>query len=239
MGFLSIDSPIMRFLGKIADLMIVNVLTIICSIPIFTIGPALTAAHYVCLKIVRKEEGYVIKNYFKAFKENFKQATVIWLILLAIMLILVGDYYIMTKSGLEFHRAFKIVIIVAAVLVVFMTLIVFPIQAKFANPVKTTLKNAFLLAVAQIPKMVIMAILYVTPVCIAAFYYQIIPLLMVLGLSLPMYLSAMMYNKIFLKLEGNIQKAKEEEEGPEEEDPDRIFSDELDEKLIEEYMDPK
>jgi len=87
MGFLSIDSPIMRFLGKIADLMIVNVLTIICSIPIFTIGPALTAAHYVCLKIVRKEEGYVIKNYFKAFKENFKQATVIWLILLAIIII--------------------------------------------------------------------------------------------------------------------------------------------------------
>ena len=84
MKFLNIDSPFMQFMNKVADLMILNLLTIVCMIPIITTGAALTAMHYQVLKIVRDEECYIVKGYFKAFRENFKQSTAIWLIMLVI-----------------------------------------------------------------------------------------------------------------------------------------------------------
>ena len=71
MKFLSLDSPLMRFLGKMADLMILNLLVIFCSIPIITMGASLTAMHYVALKIVRNEEAYITKDFFKSFKCTF------------------------------------------------------------------------------------------------------------------------------------------------------------------------
>lgn len=241
MKIFNLDSPLMQFLGKVADLMIINIITLICCIPIITIGPALTAAHYVCLKMVRKEDCYIVRSYFKSFKENFKQATLIWLILLAAILILVGDYYIITKSGLEFHNVLKIAIIVVGIVLLLVTLMVFPTLAKFDNTIKATLKNAFLMAILQLPKMVLMAVLYVAPLFIAAFFYQAVPVVMMLGISVPVFLSAMLYNKFFQKIEDNILAAQEEAEGPkeEEDDPDRIFSDKLDEALVAQNMDPK
>jgi len=100
----------MQGLGKVADLMILNILAMICCIPIFTTGAALTALHYMSLKIVRGEECYIVKGFFKSFKQNFKQATVIWLILLVAIFILVGDFYIMQNSGINFHVALKVMV---------------------------------------------------------------------------------------------------------------------------------
>lgn len=241
MKIFNLDSPLMTFLSKVADLMIINVLTIICCIPIITIGPALTAAHYVCLKMVRKEECYIVRNYFKSFKQNFKQATIIWLIILVALLILGGDYYIIAKSGLEFHKVLRIAIIVVGIVLFLIMMMVFPTLAKFDNTIKATLKNAFFMALLQLPKVAIMAVLYVAPIFIAGFFYQSIPVVLMLGISVPIFLSAMLYNKFFQKIEDNILAAQEEAEGPkeEEEDPDRIFSDKLDEALIAENMDPK
>ena len=80
MKFLNLDSPLMRALSKMADLMWLNILTILCCIPIVTAGASFTAMHFVLLKIVRDEEGYITKDFFRSFKENFGQATVIWIL---------------------------------------------------------------------------------------------------------------------------------------------------------------
>ena len=82
-GLFNYDNPVWRFIGKLGDLIILNVLWIVCSIPIFTIGASTTAVYYVTLKMVRDEEDSTIKSFFRSFKSNFKQATAIWLILLA------------------------------------------------------------------------------------------------------------------------------------------------------------
>lgn len=75
MSFFNLDSPVMRFLTKVADLIILNILFLICCIPIVTIGAASTALYTVTMKSVRDEESYVIRSYFKAFKDNFKIGT--------------------------------------------------------------------------------------------------------------------------------------------------------------------
>ena len=95
-----LDSPLMNFLNKVADIMILNFFVILGCIPILTAGASLTAGYYVAFKMVKNEESYITKGYFKAFKENFKQSTIMWLIMLVVALVLFFDYRIMTQSGI-------------------------------------------------------------------------------------------------------------------------------------------
>ena len=93
------DSPLMRILNKFADLMWLNILTLICCIPIVTIGPALSAAHYVELKMYRNEEGYITRDFFKAFKVNFKQGFILGVINLLLLTIFVTDIFLMNENS--------------------------------------------------------------------------------------------------------------------------------------------
>ncbi len=111
MKIFDLDSPLMNVLNKMADLMWLNILTLICCIPVITAGAALTSMHYVALKIVREELYY--KKLFKSFKTNFRQATLIWLLLMLVAAILGGDYYIITKSGMQFSSVLVVLIMAA------------------------------------------------------------------------------------------------------------------------------
>ena len=77
--FLSYESPLMVTLGKVADLVVLNLVTILFCIPILTVGPALTACYYAALKL-KRGEGYPIKNFWKSFKENFWQSMLIFVV---------------------------------------------------------------------------------------------------------------------------------------------------------------
>lgn len=145
MKIFDLDSPLMNVLNKMADLMWLNILTLICCIPIITAGAAFTSMHYVALKIVRNEESYITRSFFKSFKTNFRQATLIWLMILLIAAVLGGDYYIITKSGIQFSSVLVVLIMAAAVLVICTTLYVFPVLAKFDNTIMGTIRNAFIM----------------------------------------------------------------------------------------------
>lgn len=235
MKFLNIDSPFMTALGKMADLLWLNILTMICCIPIITAGASLTAMNYMALKIVRNEECYITKSFFKSFKENFKKATLIWLIMLVVAAVLAGDLYIITKAEIELHNIFKTVILIAVVFAVFTAMFVFPVLAKFENTVIRTIKNAFVMSVLQFPKTMLMIVMYVVPPIACMFFLQIFPFVFLFGLSVPAFVSALLYNKFFQKLEDQIAAENAEEmknsgENEEEED-ERIFKDELDEGI--------
>lgn len=229
MKFLNLDSPLMQGLGKMADLMWLNILTLLCCLPIVTIGASLTAMNYMALKIVRNEECYITRGFFKSFKENFKQATLIWLIFLLVILIFAGDFYIMRTSGLEFGDWFQGVLIAMLIMVLFAFMYVFPVLAKFENTVFRTIKNAFLMSLMQLPKTILMIIMYAIPIVIFFFVLQLMPLALLFGLALPAWLSAKLYNKFFQKLEDQILAENAPEGGETEpEEDDRIFKDELD-----------
>ncbi|MBE5884245.1 MAG: DUF624 domain-containing protein [Lachnospiraceae bacterium] len=228
MKFLDIDSPFMNALGKMADLMWLNVLTLVCCIPIFTAGASLTAMHYMVLKIVRNEEGYITRGFFKSFKENFKQGTAIWFLLLFAVLVFAGDFYIIHKSETEFHLIIKCIIVAAAVLVVFTATFVFPVLAKFENTVKQTIKNAFVMSIVQFPKTILMIIASAVPVVVALLSYKVMPLVLLFGLSGPAWIGALLYNKFFKNLEEKIlQESGENQEVHLEEEDERIFKDEI------------
>ena len=97
-GIFNYDNPFWRFIGKFCDVMILNVLWVLCSIPVVTMGASTTAVYYVTLKLVRDEEGPTIRSFFRSFKENFRQATIIWLIMLAAGSLLGFDLYFRSEE---------------------------------------------------------------------------------------------------------------------------------------------
>ena len=90
----NLDSPIFKVLGTLADMCLLNIMTIICCLPVFTAGASITAMHYVLLKMVRNEEGYVWKDFWKSFKENLWQGMAIGSILLIFVAFFLVDCYI-------------------------------------------------------------------------------------------------------------------------------------------------
>lgn len=226
------ESPLMQGLNRVADLMLLNVLTLICCIPIITAGAALTSAHYVALKMKRNEEGYITREFFKAFKMNFKQSTLIWLFILLITLILSIDFYIIKEGGISLSDVLQVILMAISILFVFMVIWVFPVQAKFINTIKGTIKNAFALSIIQIPKTLLMLVVYVLPYVILYFTLRVFPLVLLFGISVPIYVSAILYNKMFKSLEERILERMEKEGTGSEEDlqvkteeEDKVFSD--------------
>lgn len=224
----NVDSPLMQTLGKVADLMLLNFLTLLCCIPVVTAGAAFTALDYMCLKIVRDEETYIIKGYFKSFKENFKQATAIWLIILWVIAVVAGDIWIMRYAEIEFHFLIRVAVLLVAILTLGMAMWVFPMQAKFVNPVFTTIKNAIKASLMQLPRTILMAALFFVPFLALAYVEQLAPIVMLLGFSFHSYLSALLYNKFFRRLEEMAAERMGTSEKEEEQEDERIFHDEPD-----------
>ena len=100
-----LESPLFSGLNKMADLIYLNLLTFVCCIPIITIGASMTALNYVVLKMVRNEDSHLTRQFFKSFKQNFKQATIIWLIILLAIIVLAGDFYIFTCQSVAVGRS--------------------------------------------------------------------------------------------------------------------------------------
>lgn len=235
MKILDIDGPLITFLSKMADLMWLNILTILCCIPVFTAGAAFTALDYMALKIVRGEEGYVTKGFFKAFKENFFQSTIIWVLFLVVAAVLALDYRIFTQSETEIPKILQMLIMMFAAVAVLTLMYVFPVQAKFSNTVKRTIWNAFVFGIVQFPKTVLMVILYVLPYVCLYLWSGIFPVVAVFCFSLPALLSAKLYNKFFKVMENKIHEQEQadgqDESGDSKEEDERIFKDELDETI--------
>ena len=232
MKFLDIDSPLMQALSKLADLMWLNLLTLLLCVPIITVGPALTAMHYVALKIVRNEECYIARSFFQSFRENFKQGTLIWLLFLALGLVLGGDLFILSSAEGKYGVVLNAAVTIVGILLLFDFLYVFPVLARFRNTIRGTLKNALLISIMQFPKTLLMIVVYFIPVLLFLFVYQVIPIVLLFGFSVPAWVAAKMNNKLFKSLEDRILEEQPKEENARTEGEDeRIFRDELDETL--------
>lgn len=201
----SYDNWIMTLLSKIFDVFFLNMLTLIFSIPLVTIGAATTAAHYTALKIHR-EEGHVWTCFWKSFRENFKQSTGIWLIVVAYSAITIAACLAYNNMDGTIARVGQGVIIASMILFAFVYTWVIPLQSKFVNTIRTTFKNAFYMAFRYFFRTLLMLILGVLPlgllvVIVFVLRFRGLVLMFMFGISLPIYWCALLYDKIFEELE--------------------------------------
>lgn len=149
-NFLSYDSPVSQFLYKLCTCCCLNALWILCSIPIVTMGAATTALYAVSIKLMRGEEGAVFHQFFRSFKQNFKQATQLWLILLTVGVFLSVDAFVLYHLRLTTTGAMAIiwtvlfaVIIAASIVYAILMAYTFPLLSYFDNTNTAMLLNAF------------------------------------------------------------------------------------------------
>ncbi len=229
MKLFNLDSPLMQALNKVADLLWLNMLTLILCLPIVTAGASLTAMNYMALKIVRNEECYITRGFFKSFKENFRQATLIWLIIVVLFVILAADFLVMRGGGdTTFGMIMWVGVAAAAILLTMTVTFVFPVLARFENTIFRTIKNAFMISLMQFPKTILIIAAYFAPVILFFLFPQIMPLCIMFGLSLPAWLAAKLYNKFFKKLENRVMAENPPQEMNDGAEDERIFRDELD-----------
>lgn len=214
MKLFNLDSPFMQFLTMVGNLMIVNILTIMLCIPILTAGDAITAMYYVTIKMARGDDPYIVKSYFKSFKENFRQATILWVMVLVAAFVLVTDCRIVfTGMTGDFVVVLKAVIIVVSVIAAITALYLFPVLSRFENTIKHTIKNAFLMSILNLPRSILILLIHALPIVLVLVSANLIPVVFLLGLSTVAYLCSTQYVKIFKKYEP--QEESEQENGEE------------------------
>ena len=201
MRFFDLDSPFMSGLNKLADLVILNLLTLLGCLPVLTAGASLTAMHYVLLKMVRNEEGYVFRDWFKSFKRNFRQATVIWIIFLAAGTMAALDLWIIQENGGAIPLFMKVFLILVILIVYAAYVWVFPILARYDNTVIKTVANALTMAFRVLPRTVLMGILAALPALIFIYLPQVFPIVFLFGFTVPGMACAVLYSPVFRRME--------------------------------------
>lgn len=170
------DSKLFEGLGKVADCLIVSFFWLMCCLPIVTIGAATTAMYYTVHKSIIGDREYVTRCFFSSFKDNFKQATICNLVLLAVLLILGVDAYIVYQMAVAGESSAFIFyfFLVAILYVIGWGCVLFPYMARFQNTTKNTLKSAVFLEMRHLPTSIaliasliltVFLILYV-PLCV-------------------------------------------------------------------------
>ena len=207
-------SPFQRFLNRTADLLILNLVALLMCLPVITIGASLTAMHYVLLKMVRGEEGYIVKSYFRSFKRNFVQATALWLIFLVVWSLMGSNLYMIIRGSGRYPIWLPSSMLVGALLLIMIMIYTFAMLSRFDAGVFQTLINAVMLTFGEMPRSLEMLVITIVPP--AAFFFSsiLLPVLVLFGLSVPGYACAMIYDPIFRKIEKQI--AEEEANLPEE-----------------------
>jgi uncharacterized membrane protein YesL len=183
----------MQGISRFADLVILNVLILLTSLPLFTVGASVSAAYTLTFRMLRSKDEPVVKSYFRAFRENFRQGTALWLILLvaAVPALIYFDRFF-TMEGI-FHYLF-VPFLTVFVLAVCAGSFAFPLTSQFQNSLAGTLRNALLLTLANLPRALAAAAINLLPLGLYLFQYELF--LKVSFLWFALYFSAAAYMNV-------------------------------------------
>ena len=202
MNILKPDSPVMNMLSTITNLIIVNLLFVICSIPVITFGAAFSAKYYVSMKIIRGEGTGVFIPFFKAFKRNFKQATATWIIMLVVIFLIIFNWrYIIYTGWSNIPFIYKLGIIVFSLFAALMTMTIFPTIARYEMKTAELFKASLIFVIIKFIPLVLICLLIVGSVIACVWYAQWFPLVYAFTSTTITYFLSLVFIKQFDKLE--------------------------------------
>lgn len=202
------DSPLVQTCNKIVDCICLSILWLITSIPIVTIGASTTALYYAINTGIRYDKGGIWRAYWRSFRANFKQATVLWLLLLLVYGLLGGSCwsaYTLSLSGMLPKEMFFFLLIVL-VLVMAWANMLFPYLAKFQNSTKMILKNCFGIGLLNFPIALLQPVFFILVIAGIAFF----PMAVLCAPGVYMVLSCYTLEPVFRKYMSEEDRAKEE-----------------------------
>ncbi|MDE7324167.1 MAG: YesL family protein [Lachnospiraceae bacterium] len=193
------DNVVFRFLGTVGYIWWLHILWLLCSLPLITVGASTTALIYSCMKLHNKE-GYATRNFFRSFRENFIQSTILYVIFLIIGGLLLMDLILSgyTASGLgRFVRYGAIALLIPYAMTLLYT---FAVQAKFVNPVAKTLRYAFGLSIKYFKYTIQMICVAAIALCLNMTIVLANFITLSVGVGIVVYIFSLYYNKIFSEI---------------------------------------
>ncbi len=200
------DSRIMIFLSRVADLVILNILWLVCCVPVVTIGASTTAMYHVIRHWQKDSVSSIMRDFFQSFKEDFKQATPVYLILLIpTAAVVMNAMLIFNPENSAAVPSYLLVIwFISALILLFISSFVYPVMAFFADSIFKTLRNAMVLALANLPRTILISILNLLPVILLfvnlSFFLQSSIFWLLIGGALVAYLNMSILKPVFKKL---------------------------------------
>ena len=203
-GFFNYDNDVWRFVGRLADMMILNLLWILFSLPIVTLGASTTALYYCTIKIVHEEDRGNFRMFMHSFKQNLKEGIILWMILLPILVILLLDHRFFSmifadNTALRF--LFRGITDALLLLWLFVFLYVWPLLSRFDNTWQRTLIHALLMSIRHLPYTLGMiaadVLLVVGSYFLILFMPMFTPVFFVLGYPLIAWMNSAFFKRIF------------------------------------------
>ena len=195
------DSKVMRFGAKVTDLLLLQLVTVLCCLPVITVGTAFTAMHTVLLKMYRRQDPSVFSEYFKAFKANFKQSTIVWLIYLAVFAFLLADWILLLQIPDPNVKDTAYLLLIPLFLVLLSLCWVFVLISRYQNSIWQTVKNSLTLVFRYPLRTLSMLVLLTLPIWVFYLSIHSFPFLLLMGISVPGFLRTIVYSPIFDQLE--------------------------------------
>lgn len=201
MSIFATDGKLAGFLNRLGDLILLNILTLVCMIPVITAGAAITSMYEITLKMVKNEEGNIRSSFFSAFKNNFKKTTAVWLAGGGITAFLIFDIRILSRVEGSWTLYYKILLFVLALMVMLFTLFILVTAARFENSLKNTVKNGILFCVIHFLKSILMFAVMLIPVILLSLSLRFWSVVVLLGVSGPAFLTSIYFRDMFKDFE--------------------------------------
>lgn len=205
MKLLDPDSPIMSFLARVADLVILNVLWLLCCLPVVTAGASTTAMYHVVRHLQEESISSVTRDFFRSFKSDFRQATPVYLLLLIPTAAVVMNAWILSAQSSDAVPVYvRAIWMVSALMLTFVVSFVYPVMAYFDDTVWKTLRTAAVLAVAKLPRTVLINAINLLPIIMLfvslPFFLRSSIFWLLIGGSLTAYLNMLILRPVFKKI---------------------------------------
>lgn len=208
-GLFNYDNLIMTWLRKIMNMMLVSLMWVIGCLPIFTIGASTSALYYTVHKNLKYERGYAGSEFWKGFKASFKQATLVWLVLLGLALVFAGDVFILNgfAEAYPIFGTMTIIFYILLLLELVYCIYVFPYIARFNAGTKVVVKNCFVLMIRHL----LFSILALVIVLLGAFFVWLLPILLLLIPALVLWQISFFMEKLYRRYMTEEEKQQEDE----------------------------
>lgn len=200
----SVQYHLKKFMDAFGNVFALNLIFILFSLPVVTIGASMTALYSVCLKLTNKEEPHLWQAYVHAFKTNFKKATIAWLILIAAFIVLWGDNMLINTIEGGLASFYTIVSVIEIVVLALIIPFLFPLIAKFDNTIGNYFKNSILMAIGNLGSWLKVSLIWFAPTVLSLRYPVIIIstwyIWLIFMFGLMAYWSSKIINKMFAKV---------------------------------------
>lgn len=200
MKFFSVDSPVYKFLSKFLDVVKLNFFWILFSIPIVTVGASTVAAMSIGLRMVDDEEGYIGKSFWKAFKENWKQGTILWVITVVAIYAIYLDFQLFEAVDKN-PIIFLIIGMVSVALAIVALIYSYPLAARYENTLVNTIQNSINISRKYFGRTLLLVIVLAVEYIVFNFNKTMLFFGIILGPGFMIFTIAAFSKRIFQKIE--------------------------------------